>query len=468
MFRTLSMASGSGGLLSGAMKQALIGYYRCPENLADFRLAGPPFEDCGYFRFAPETIFEVRLSSRPPSKEFTGPLHDTSTDVKVDDGVVCLPLDPEEIVDTPRHERYRDTNSSSWTRFTNSPLVRHTYYRLRPFLPLSVRKHLQRALLKDWTTLAFPHWPMDRTVERVLEQLLVLSMTAQGVDRVPFVWFWPDGAASRAIMTHDVETLAGRNFSSQLMDLDDSAGIKSSFQIVPEGRYPVPGELPDDVGPRGFEINIHDLNHDGLLFSSRERFLRRAAQINAYGVRYGALGFWWGGLYRNPDWYAARDFSYDMSLPSVAHLDPQRGGCCSLMPFFIGKILELPLTTTQDYSLFHVLNDYSIDLWKRQLASVTKAHGLASFLVHPDYLIDRRARKTYQTLLEHLALMREERKIWMAPPREVDHWWRERNQMRLVCNEGRWSIEGRGQERARLAFATLVDRELSFAIEDHN
>jgi hypothetical protein len=456
------------GFSSGAMKQALIDYYRCPENLADFRLAGTPFADSGYFRFGPETICYGRLSSRPPSKQLIAPLHDSSTDVTADGGVVCLSIDPDEIIENLRHERYRDATHSNWTRFTDSPLVRNTYYRFRPFLPLSVRKHLQRALLKDWTTLAFPHWPVDRTVERLLEQLLALSMAAQGADTVPFVWFWPDGASSCAIMTHDIETLAGRNFSSQLMDLDDSVGIKASFQIVPEGRYPVPSKFVDEIRHRGFEINIHDLNHDGLLFASRERFQRRAVQINAYGVQYRALGFRSGGLYRNPAWYTELEFSYDMSLPSVAHLDPQRGGCCSLMPFFIGKILELPLTTIQDYSLFHVLNDYSIDLWKRQLASVTDAHGLASFLVHPDYLIDGRARKTYQTLLEHLALMREERNIWIAPPRDVDRWWRERNQMRVVCHEGKWRIEGRGREHARLAFATLVGRELSFTISDHN
>jgi hypothetical protein len=450
------------------MKQALIDYYRCPDNFADFRLAGSLSGDSGYFRFGPEAICYGRLSSRHPSGQLTGLLHDSSHDVTTDGGIARLPIDPDEIINNFRYERYRDADQTSWTRFCESPLIRGTYYWLRPFLPPIVRKRLQRALLKNRTTLPFPQWPVDRSVERILEQLLALSMTAQGVHRVPFVWFWPDGATACAIMTHDIETLVGRNFSSRLMDLDDAAGIKSSFQIVPEGRYQIPEELVEEIRTRGFEINIHDLNHDGFLFASHERFKRRAEQINAYGVRYHALGFRSGGLYRNPAWYAALEFSYDMSLPSVAHLDPQRGGCCTLMPFFVGKLVELPLTTIQDYSLFHVLNDYSIDLWKRQLNAITRAHGLASFLVHPDYLIDRRARNTYQALLEHLVLMREERKIWIAPPREVDRWWRDRNQMRVVCDEGRWRIEGRGQERARLAFATLVGREVSLAIEDHS
>ena len=65
-----------------------------------------------------------------------------------------------------------------------------------------------------------------------------LSMKAMGVVRVPFIWFWPDANSSCAIMTHDVETLSGRDFCAELMDIDDSFGIKASFQIIPEDRYP--------------------------------------------------------------------------------------------------------------------------------------------------------------------------------------------------------------------------------------
>ena len=66
-------------------------------------------------------------------------------------------------------------------------------------------------------------------------------------------------------------------------------------------------------------------------------------------------------------WYDDLKFSYDMSVPNVAHLDPQRGGCCTVMPYFLGDILEIPVTTVQDYTLFSILDDYSIDLWKRQI-----------------------------------------------------------------------------------------------------
>ena len=133
------------------------------------------------------------------------------------------------------------------------------------------------------------------------------------------------------MVTHDVETSAGRDFCPGLMDLNDSFGIKAAFQIVPENRYSVPQALLDCIRERGFELNVHDLNHDGRLMEDLEEFLRRAKDINLHGRRFGALGFRSAMLYRNIDWYEALDFSYDMSVPNVAHLDPQRGG---VAPFF--------------------------------------------------------------------------------------------------------------------------------------
>jgi hypothetical protein len=155
-----------------------------------------------------------------------------------------------------------------------------------------------------------------------------------------------------------------------------------------------------------------------------------------------------------------------MSVPNVAHLDPQRGGCCTVMPYFVGDVLELPLTTTQDYSLFHILNDYSLDLWQRQLRLVSERHGLASFIVHPDYVVDARARGTYRALLAHLAQLRADGALWIPLPREVDQWGRERSEMTVVAHGAGWRIEGNGSERARLAFASLDRDRVVFTIEE--
>ena len=447
------------------MNRPILDYFRCSRRLGVFQLTGPLSDDPGYFAFGPETICYGNSASGSRARRIADPLYDVLGDVRVDERIIRLPLDPDEILENLRYERYVHNGRGDSTVFGDHPLIRNVYYWLRPALPTVVRKHLQRARLRDWRTIPFPHWPIDRTVEQILEKLLVLVMKAQGLDRVPFVWFWPDGAASCAIMTHDVEHLAGRNFCSKLMDFDDSAAIKSSFEIVPEGRYSVPDAFLVDMRQRGFEINVHDLNHGGRLFESREVFVRWAERINEYGRKFGALGFRSGTMYRNQAWYGALDFSYDMSVPSVAHLEPQRGGCCTLMPYFVGRILELPVTMIQDYSLFHILNDYSIDLWKRQLDTISRHHGLASFIVHPDYVMEKRAERIYRKLLEHLVQMRETQKLWIALPREVDRWWRTRSGLNLVPDGGTWRIEGPERERARLAFATLVGDTLTFSVE---
>src|SRR5208282_167067 len=278
-------------------------------------------------------------------------------------------------------------------------LIRKSYYFVRGLLPVPVRRHLQRAYFSGWQKLPFPAWPVDFTVDMLHQELLKLSMEAHGVREVPFIWFWPEGAPNCLIMTHDVEGSAGLDFTPQLMDLDESYGLRASFQVIPEKRYEIKEEYVQEIRSRGFEFNIHDLNHDGHLYEEKEEFLRRAKRINEYVHRFNARGFRAGAMYRNADWFDAFEFSYDMSVPNVAHLEPERGGCCTVMPFFIGGIVELPLTTTQDYSLFHILNDYSLDLWKRQLDLIRQRNGLMSFITHPDYLIAQRERKVYESLL---------------------------------------------------------------------
>src|ERR1700737_5443576 len=131
------------------------------------------------------------------------------------------------------------------------------------------------------------------------------------------------------------------------------------------------------------------------------------------------------------------------------------GGCCTVMPYFVGKIVELPLTTAQDYSLFHILNDYSMNLWKKQLVLLRQRHGLMSFIAHPDYLMERPARTVYESLLDYLRQLIEEEKIWPAFPADVNHCWRARNQMSLVPRGDGWEIVGPEKEKARLAYAVL-------------
>jgi glycosyltransferase involved in cell wall biosynthesis len=434
-------------------------YYRCAEFYLKLRLKGTLSGQPGFFRLGKHKVY-ARCSGHAPEPSPSRPLYDALQDADVESRTMQLPFDPAEVIDTLRYERYCQSSNSQL-----DSAIAKLYYLARPLMPVDVRKHLQKVRLNGWRDIPFPKWPVDRTVDEVSEQLLLLALRAEGIDRIPFVWFWPDGAESCAVMTHDVETTAGRNFCSTLMDINDSFGIKASFQVVPERRYDVPTSYLDSIRNRGFEINVQDLNHDGHLFRDRTEFLVRAAKINSYGRDFGAVGFRSAILYRRQEWYDALQFSYDMSVPNVAHLDPQRGGCCTVMPYYVGHILELPVTMTQDYSLFHILDDYSIDLWKLQSELIMQKHGLMNFIVHPDYITEDRERKTYETLLAYLSQLRSKQKVWIPLPREVDQWWRQRSRMKLVRHGDGWRIEGPGHERAELAYASEKNGQIEYTID---
>ena len=81
------------------------------------------------------------------------------------------------------------------------------------------------------------------------------------------------------------------------MDLNDSCGMKAAFQVIPECRYKVTASFLSSIGDRGFELNVHDLNHDGRLFSSKARFMQRVGAINRYGKQFGSRGFRSGVMY---------------------------------------------------------------------------------------------------------------------------------------------------------------------------
>ena len=438
--------------------QRLLEHYRLPETSLALSPGCDLPEQQGYWKLAGDTICYGSCAAGPVASSLGGALYEFQGDVGANGAVAQLPYDPDQLVDNLRLEQYPLAGS----RVAMSFLARHLYYALRPYLPIGIKQRLQRLYLAGWEQISFPRWPVDCTVEEIFRKVLAVAMRSQGIDELPFIWFWPDGHDSCAIVTHDVEGPAGKAFCSAVMDLDDLCGIKSSFQIIPESRYPVEPEFLAGFRNRGFEVNVHDLNHDGKLFLNEREFVRRVAAVNRYGQEFGAAGFRAGAMYRDQRWYHALDFQYDMTVPNVAHLEAQRGGCCTVLPYFIGRLLELPLTTAQDYSLFLLLRDTAFEVWQRQIELVRQQHGLISILVHPDYIRERWAQQIYLRLLQHLALLRDQCNVWIAKPGEVNTWWRARSNLSLVRDGCRWRIAGEGSERARIAWAYLTDGGIGY------
>jgi len=450
------------------MNRALLDFYRCQEEQVALSLAGELCQQADYFHFGPDLTCYGRSSVRPPVTTDGSGRHDLSKHICQTGPRVALPFDLSEIIDNLHRERYTGSGYAGKRPILPNDTVRRIYYSVRPLLAVPVRRQVQKFFLRNWDELPFPTWPVDTTVESILERILQLCMKAQKLERLPFIWFWPEGASGCAMVTHDVETKTGLDFVPRLMDIDEAFGIKSSFQVIPEGSYSVSTTLAGAIRARGFEFGIQDLNHDGNLFDDRNRFRGRAESINRYVNEYGATGFRSGRLYRNPDWYHELKVSYDMSVPNVGHLDCQRGGCCTVFPYFIGGILELPVTTSQDYSVFHILGDYSLALWKEQIDLVRMKSGLASFIIHPDYVRESRALAVYHSLLQHLADLRKNENVWIALPQDVDRWWRERSEMKLRREGNTYRIEGPGSKRARVAFARIDGGRMVYEVESRS
>ena len=267
-----------------------------------------------------------------------------------------------------------------------------------------------------------------------------------GSERPPQDWpGWPGGKRFALVLTHDVEGAAGLTRCRELMKLEMELGFRSSFNFVPEGSYRVPAELREELTACGFEVGIHDLKHDGHLFDSHRGFKRRAVRINNYVHEWGASGFRSGFMLRNLDWLHDLDVKYDASTFDTDPFEPQPDGCHSVFPFwvprsdcnFVGEqkstinsyrrgYVELPYTLPQDSTLFLLLCENTIDIWRRKLDWIAEHGGMALLNTHPDYMaVDGSNPKHreypiefYRELLDYTRT-RHSGEYWPALPREV-------------------------------------------------
>ena len=189
------------------------------------------------------------------------------------------------------------------------------------------------------------------------------------------------------------------------MQLESDLGFRSSFNFIPEGSYRVPAELREELTASGFEVGIHDLKHDGHLFSSRRKFKRRAAKINSYAREWGASGFRSGFMLRHLDWLHDLNVQYDASTFDTDPFEPQPDGRHTIFPFWVPHpngssikpersvinrssrgYVEVPYTLPQDFTLFVLLQEKTPEIWLRKLDWIAQHGGMALVDVHPDYL----------------------------------------------------------------------------------
>ena len=141
-------------------------------------------------------------------------------------------------------------------------------------------------------------------------------------------------------------------------------------------------------------------------------------------------------------------FDYDSSSPDTDPFEPQNGGCCTWLPFFNGKLVELPLTLRQDHTLFVILGDRDEAAWLDEGRVLAHAGGMATIDTHPDYLIDERIFSAYARFLERFA---DDPTAWHALPREINFWWRRRAESWLEHDGSAWRVVGPAADEGRVA-----------------
>jgi hypothetical protein len=349
-------------------------------------------------------------------------------------------------------ERYRE--HASRRRALNA------YYAIKPLLPRRLqitarRLHARRALP------AFPAWPIEPMLVEHQQALLRRRLSEESLTRLPLVNLWPDARRFAVIVTHDVESSAGVENISAVLELEARYGVISSWNFVAEW-YPIPAGTFELVRGAGCEIGVHGIRHDGLLFRDRASFESLLPTIHRYLRDWEAVGFRSPALHRNPDWMAELGCLYDSSFPDTDPFEPQPGGCCSILPYFLDTIVELPVTMAQDHTLWEILRQSNIDLWRRKGDWLIANRGLVNVLVHPDYVSSPARLELYAQLLGYLREQVEDQAGWHALPREVASWWQARAQMRVAQEQAGYRIVhdgpvGAWAERATLAWASECD-----------
>jgi peptidoglycan/xylan/chitin deacetylase (PgdA/CDA1 family) len=346
---------------------------------------------------------------------------DSIAAVRAADGVVDVPFDLE--------EAYRNFVTESWSGSTDLRALGsrklRLYYRAKGLLPRTFWLELRRLLIRLRTPPEFPSWPLEGSVDRLVRFYALCGLVSTDAETARFAWFWPCGYRAAVILTHDVESSEGLRLAVELADLEQERGLRSSFNIV-GGHYEIDDGIVRELAGRGFEIGLHGLLHDRSLFSSRDEFERQLPLLEAAARRLGAKGFRSPATHRVLDWLPELPVDYDCSVPHADRYEPQPGGCCSLWPYMLGRIVELPWTLPQDHILFTLLGERSATVWVRQLDAIEQRFGLVQCLSHPDpgYLGDADKRALYVDFLDAVA---ERTTLWKALPGEVAAWWRRRD-----------------------------------------
>jgi hypothetical protein len=294
------------------------------------------------------------------------------------------------------------------------------FYHIKPLIPRKLQLFLRRIIVQRKLSTVKHIWPInEKAVQR------------------PEGWAgWPDGKRFALVLTHDVELARGHERCRDIMAMEEQMGLRSSFNFVPE-RYDVSAELRNELTRHGFEVGVHGLYHDGKYYTSRKVFLERAIKINRYLQEWESCGFRSPSMLCKLDWILDLNVEYDSSTFDTDPFEPQSEGTGTIFPFIVNRgpsrktYVELPYTLVQDFTLFILMKEKTIDIWKKKLDWIAEKGGMALIITHPDYMsfngekqgFEEYPAGYYRAFLEYVK-ERYAGQYWQALPRDMAKFWK--------------------------------------------
>lgn len=222
------------------------------------------------------------------------------------------------------------------------------------------------------------------------------------------------------------------NFT-QIMDLEDKYGAKSSFYLLALDKYDLDfnynidrlNEELRNIIDNGWEVGLHGgrkaYNNSNEMKKEKER-LEKVIGKKVVGYRNHCLTF---KVPKTWELLNEAGFKYDATFGYADCVGFRNGMCHPFKPFNLNtnkyiNILEIPLTimdgTLVDYMRLDIKNSW--DIIKRLIDTVERHGGVITVLWHNTYMVDEML-ELYEEILKYC----HNNNAWMTSGLEIWEWW---------------------------------------------
>ena len=308
------------------------------------------------------------------------------------------------------NEQLRLINNSLKSNFNNIRFIQGFNY--QEFLPNSLRKFIRRLI-------GFSNFSQKELLyDFEKSNLIDLNME-------PSESIWPNNKKCAFISTHDIDSAFGQEYIESFFNIEKKLNIRSTnFWVT--NLYKLNHDLLKSAFEAGFEIGLHDYNHDGrLAMLKKEEIKKRIDLSKDFITEYSVTGIRSPGFLRSVNFYSAiKDlFNYDMSIVDYSFLFPFSGdGCRTSLPLYLNNLLLIPNSLIRDGEALALgLKTKEIfNVWLKKYEWLKSKKSLSVLLTHPDkeFSGSKEMLSVYKDFLEYVA---NDNECWITTAKDLSN-----------------------------------------------